>query len=217
MEKTDLLLAASEHPESLSPEDIKRLLSDPETAEIYRMMTVCATALNGQSQTTGEQIDREWERFRQTATARRRPSFFRRSAAATITAAISLAAVAGIAVITTRHFRHSDTAAPATEVQVQTASTQSAQSPVIEEPSEKAGSLTAENKSVVFEDETLRTILDRIARHYGTEIVYRSTETGDLRLYFRWDTSARLEETVEALNNFEKINLSLDNNKITVL
>ena len=39
----------------------------------------------------------------------------------------------------------------------------------------------------------------------------------DLRLYFRWDTSARLEETVEALNNFEKINLSLDNNKITVL
>ena len=48
-----------------------------------------------------------------------------------------LAAVAGIAVITTRHFRHSDTAAPATEVQVQTASTQSAQSPVIEEPSEK--------------------------------------------------------------------------------
>ena len=122
-----------------------------------------------------------------------------------------------IAVITTRHFRHSDTAAPATEVQVQTASTQSAQSPVIEEPSEKAGSLTAENKSVVFEDETLRTILDRIARHYGTEIVYRSTDTGDLRLYFRWDTSARLEETVEALNNFEKINLSLDNNKITVL
>ncbi len=48
MDKTDLLLAASEHPESLSPEDIKRLLSDPETAEIYRMMTVCATALNGQ-------------------------------------------------------------------------------------------------------------------------------------------------------------------------
>lgn len=217
MDKTDLLLAALEHPESLSPEDIKQILSDPETAEIYRTMTECSTALNGQIQPTGEQIDREWERFRQTATARRRPSFFRRSAAATITAAISLAAVAGIAVITTRHFRHSDTAIPATEVQVQTASTRSAQSHVIEESSENAGNLPAENESVVFEDETLRTILDRIARHYGAEVVYRSTEAGNLRLYFRWDTSARLEETVEALNNFEKINISLDNNKITVL
>lgn len=70
--------------------------------------------------------------------------------------------------------------------------------------------------TVEFENETLETILGRIARAEGLEVRFVSEKPKELRLFFVWDTTQPLEETIERLDNFESFDISLNGRTITV-
>ena len=70
--------------------------------------------------------------------------------------------------------------------------------------------------SIKFEDETLESILTRIASVYGLEVRFLSETPKSLRLYFVWDTSQTAEETVASLDNFERFSVILEDSTIII-
>ena len=55
-----------------------------------------------------------------------------------------------------------------------------------------------------------------MAKHYGAEVEFDNDDARSFRLYFTWKPNETLEHEIERLNQFESINIELNNHKITV-
>ncbi len=69
---------------------------------------------------------------------------------------------------------------------------------------------------VMFEDEPLETIMKEVAATYGVEVMLNNEETASLHLYYRLDPSQPINEVVEQLNTFERINIRQDGNILII-
>ncbi|MDE5794448.1 MAG: DUF4974 domain-containing protein, partial [Muribaculaceae bacterium] len=69
---------------------------------------------------------------------------------------------------------------------------------------------------IVFDNEPLKTIVDKIARYYGCKVEFSNESSESLRLYFRWDQENTIEEVVERLNNFEQIHIVIKDKTIKI-
>lgn len=208
MNKTHLILDLIEHPEKYTDREIDEILSDPEAAEIYKVVSRMQDAFYTVPQ---PDIDAEWERFAasQNPLRPRFLMFFTRHAAAilviTLASAVAVAAGFGIRAVVTPSSETKEITdiSPSTpdSVEVQTADV-----------------LTAEDKAdiVIFRENTLSEILRNISDHYSCELVFKAPSSGNLRLYFKWDRNQKLADVIEMLNNFDHINITLDDNTLTV-
>ena len=59
-------------------------------------------------------------------------------------------------------------------------------------------------------------MLTTMAKHYGAEVEFDNDDARAFRLYFTWKPNETLEHEIERLNQFESINIELNNHKITV-
>lgn len=71
-------------------------------------------------------------------------------------------------------------------------------------------------KTILFENKTLRVVLDNVSVAYKVNVRYEETGLADLRLYFNWDTSDDLQEVLALLNSFDHFHLELEGNTIVV-
>lgn len=67
---------------------------------------------------------------------------------------------------------------------------------------------------IVFRKQPLDSILSAVAAYHGAAVDFRDVSKKELYLYYRWDQSLSLDETVAQLNNFERINLTLSDKVI---
>lgn len=217
MSQIDLLLKAIADPEQFTPEQLEALLADPEMRRFYRLLSHTADAA---SEPSAIDVDAEWRRFAADNSAALRHSRFaswRRKfslrAAASVIIVFALAAVsAGIAI--SRHAsptHQTQTDSDITHHSVTAAAVNADQAM----PDTIVGG-TPDAPVLVFENETLDAILARIASEHGAEVVFRSESPRLLRLYFQWHRGQELQRTVELLNGFDQINISLKNDTITV-
>ena len=216
MTKTDLLLKAIAEPEQFAPEQLEAILADPEMRELYQMLSHAADA---SAKPAPSDIDEEWKRFAAANEASLRPKRFsrlrgllyRRTAIAAAVAAISIAAVgAGIAI--SRQTASPNADKPIASVSTTVAATISA----AQEPTDTIVADSKEVATLIFENETLESILTKIAAERGATVVFRSDNPRLLRLYFAWQRTQPLERTVAQLNGFDQINITLRNDTITV-
>lgn len=216
MDNLDRLLDAIEHPGKYPDEELNALLSDHELRRAYRLMAASRSSMIEQSD---PDVDSEWQRFSARHLSQRKPFVLRLIgrrpvAAAAIAALVSLAAVAAGITITKRvNLRDKEVA--------ETVQAYDGASDRVEAIAFGPDSLTAQADSaavsiVTFKDETLVDILAAMGRRYGLEVEFKNPDARRLRLYFNWNPAISLEETVEQLNNFEQINISLRNNKLIV-
>ena len=63
-------------------------------------------------------------------------------------------------------------------------------------------------KSIVYEDAELVTILDDIATFYEVEPVYKKETSKHIRFYFTWDKKQDLDTIIDTFNKFERINIT---------
>ena len=70
--------------------------------------------------------------------------------------------------------------------------------------------------TVEFEDETLETIIGQIASRHSLEARFLSPQSKGIRLYFVWDTTQPVEETIASLDNFERFSVFLQDATIIV-
>lgn len=71
-------------------------------------------------------------------------------------------------------------------------------------------------KTILFENKTLREVLDNMSKAYKVNVRYEEAGLADLRLYFNWDTSEDIHEVLALLNSFDHFHLELEGNTIVV-
>lgn len=68
---------------------------------------------------------------------------------------------------------------------------------------------------VVFENERLEALLMRITSAYGAKMVIAPSKAS-LRVYFKWNPAEPLEDVVDRLNRFERIDVTIDGKIVKV-
>lgn len=206
MDNLDRLLEAVEHPERFSESELQALLSDPEARQLYRL--ICASraeAFTSGSVSDDSEIDRQWEAFR--SARRKRPVFFwfsQRKAAAVVALLIASCSIIMVGVSLSRSSVHDG---------------RKSEQPITEQtiPADEGLRMipTVNDTIIVFEDETLDRILDRIASYYNAKVSLTKPASSEVRLFLKWDSTMELPELIEHLNSFERINLFLKDDTIT--
>lgn len=221
MDKYDKVLDIVEHPEKYSDGEIETLLQDPEIREIYNILCDADSALKedgaesvGAGVADEMEIEREWNRL--DSRRRRAVPWFhvmrRRVAVAGAIVLTSMAAVAlGIGIVNSVKHTAPDAAEKmvarvpvATEVRTDRDSTVR-----IDTVSSKVGTR-------IYENEPLAKILSDISGYYGLSVEVQNEPSTKLRLYYKWDSTKDAKTVVDQLNNFEKINLTLSDDVLSV-
>lgn len=215
MDKYDIVLDLIEHPAKYTPERIAKILSDPEAREIYNLL--CKTDSTLASTDAEMDVIAEWQKFSQ---RHKKPKFqflWSGSRAASIAAIVftSLAAVAiGITVAVKTFEPKPQPIEVVAESSVESPATVS--ETIGKDSTVVIKEVTALNTPIVFEDASLEEILSRVAEVHGVTIEYKGPETAQLHLYYKFDPTIPLKETVEQLNTFEQINIRISGKKIIV-
>ncbi len=224
MDKYDLVLDIIGHPENFSQEQLKELLDDKETREIYNLLCKTGSAVNRECDSPD--ADAEWEAFKEkrltgdggnSAKPARRIKLASwlssRAASTAIVVGLSITSIAAIGIGIKMMSDRQQTAAKETVADVKplapaadggdTIRTAAPQKPAPAEP-------------IVFENATLETIMTAIGEYYGVSVRYANNEAKALRLYFRLDASLPLAEVMEQLNTFDRIDITLKDNTLTI-
>lgn len=218
-DKTDRILEFLEDPGLDDKAMIKEILDDPETAEIYRTISMTADAL---TDTTEPDVDFEWDTFMKTnryvllnhKKGLFRQFYSRKVAVASAIAVASLSLVAaGISIsysVSSRNNRHR------VEADDKIYSSREKTYDAVEDTIKSDVLSLQEAPLVVFKDESLEKILTEMSGYYGVAVMYKNDVVKNLHLYFQWNRSQSLAETLSQLNHFQQIDIILEDNSIIV-
>lgn len=211
MDKYDQILDLIEHPENYTSQEVEDLLANQEMREFYNLLCKTGGALHSSEKID---VDAEWRAFSRKNFKKRfklvRPGSRAASIAALVFAtAAALAIGTGVAVKVI-----SDQNRKSESVKVKAAAEEDLSLPtdtiIVETKGESA------DAPVLFANETLDTVLNTMAEHYGKELRYLDFASGELYLHYKWDPKLALEEVLDQLNTFGQINLCLEGNTIIV-
>ncbi len=69
---------------------------------------------------------------------------------------------------------------------------------------------------VIYDNMPLEEMLPEIAAHYDAKVTFVNEEARQLRFYFVWNPQKGINQVVSDLNQFERLNISIEDNQITV-
>ena len=69
---------------------------------------------------------------------------------------------------------------------------------------------------MMFENSELADIMQSISNAYKKEVVFKNEELKHVHLHFQYNTEDKLEQVLQSLNMFEKINVKLNDDKLEV-
>lgn len=213
MNKTERLFDALERPQSYTAEELESMARDPETRELYEALCWLRGRPYASEPISDRELDEEWQRLAGAPPGRWRN--FRRwltcRKVAVAVAMISLSVLAGGIAIGIKKSSSGD-------VPERVAAGMAAEH-VASEP-ESAACDTVRDvtlpSEIIFRNETLSMILDKLAPHYGLKVVYKSDASRNVQLYFPWTKDVTASELVDMLNTFERIRLVLDGKNLIV-
>ena len=195
-----MLFDMQEHPEKYTDEQIECLLADEEVKDFLRDLAMARMA--GKKTTPKKvDVDKAWKEFANGSYRNRM------KIAASVVGIIFLSGVAFAAVQNGWFkFSTSDKA-----VEDKTATEQIVNSKQLVNDSLKA--MTTESKDsldmkpVVFDNAELGTILTQMADFYHVKVEYVNANTQHVRLFFNWNKTKTLEQNLELLNAFDRIQI----------
>lgn len=210
MDNLDKLLEAIEHPENFSTEELQQLLSDPDTHRLYQML--CATRAQSfifEPETlTEEIIDAQWQRLKR----KRNPLLLHWLADRKVAAVISLVIISCsiVAVGVSMSLRQSEKTTSAPDVAGLLPDDATVN------PAETAETVSLPQDTVIiFEDRTLDDVLKELAPYYGVAVELKYSKSKETRLFLKWESTTSLDDLIEHLNSFDRINLTINENIIT--
>ena len=69
---------------------------------------------------------------------------------------------------------------------------------------------------IIYDNIPLEKMLPEIAAHYDAKVTFVNDEARQLRFHFMWHPQKGIEKVVSDLNQFERLNITLNDNQITV-
>lgn len=221
-EKRLMLFDMQEHPEKYTDEQVEHLLADEEAQEFLRNLAMARMA-GKKAAPKKVDVDKAWKEFSEKHNKAKSISngtnthyHNRMQIAASIIGIIFLSGVALAAVQNGwLKFAVSDKVADNKTTTEQT---------VKQKPSadDSLKAVTAEPKDsldmkpVVFDNAELRTILTQMTDFYHVKVRYDNAETQHVRLFFNWNKTKTLEQNLEILNAFDRIQIEYAEGELVV-
>ena len=221
-EKRLMLFDMQEHPEKYTDEQVERLLADEEAQEFLRDLAMARMA-GKKAAPKKVDVDKTWKEFsekhnkaKSISNGMNTPYRNRMQIAASIIGIIFLSGVALAAVHNGwLKFAVSDKVADnktTTEQNVkQKPSTDDSLKAVTAEPKD-----SLDMKPVVFDNAELGTILTQMADFYHVKVKYYNADTQHVRLFFNWNKTKTLEQNLEILNAFDRIQIEYAEGELVV-
>ncbi len=227
-EKLMMLFDIQEHPERYTDEQIENLLADEEVKDYFKELALARMA-GRKAKPSQVDVDEAWQKFSRqhfpdeaesaSGTAvRKSPHFRRMKIAVSIVGVIFLSGVAWATAIHqgwVKGFSSSEESSHINKVEHTSASTSlSADSVKVTAMEMKKDS--TDLKPVVFDNAELKDVLTLFASFYQVKVEYQNEEAQHVRLFFNWDKQRSLQQNIEILNAFDRINISYENGCLKV-
>ena len=186
-QKKQMFFDMQEHPEKYSDEQIETMMD-----ELNQMPDVGAA----------------WQKFEQNnCQTALRPSRSRWKAAAAV---IGILMVSGIAFAAIHFIRHvadvrGDLRTPIEDTRISNSRQQTAETDT-----------TTTSHPKLYDNVPLGEIFKDLSDYYHVKVVYRNEDAPRLRLYYLWKPEYTLEKVVEMLNNFEWIQIQIENDTLFI-
>ena len=223
-QKWDMLLDLLEHPEKYSETQKDELLGDEEVSELYQQLVETRQSLDfakSKEKMKMPSIDAEWEKLKeekqqkeemsQNAETQQTAKLFslwspmRKVAAVAAVLVVSGITFAAIHLVTRSH-QPSDNSN--TElVASQKDSIQQVSAPQKSNIEEKTDSASLAQLPLVYENAELQNILTPIAGHFHLQVTYQNESARHIRLFLQLEKNMSLDDIIELLNHFEKVNI----------
>ena len=234
-QKWDMLLDLLEHPEKYSETQKDELLGDEEVDELYQQLVETRQSLDfakSKEKMKMPSIDAEWEKLKyemklkekqqkddmkqkeemsqnaetqQTAKSFPLWSPMRKVAAVAAVLVVSGITFAAIHLVTRSH-QPSDK--NNTElVASQKDSIQQVSAPQKSNIEEKTDSASLAQLPLVYENAELQNILTPIAGHFHLQVTYQNESARHIRLFLQLEKNMSLDDIIELMNHFEKVNI----------
>ena len=246
MDKFEKILDIIDHQEKYSDEEIREILQDEEYRKLYQTMVEVDSALLQQNLNTqasishspddalssnsslgnsSPNIDEDWEKFRQEHQLQEEathpivqeeshPITSWRKLAASIAGFVLISGIA-FAAIHTYIKRSQETTQVTADTHPEVIKSDSAKQVAAKDslthpkPEKPAIHKTFEN--VAFEQ-----MISEIASYYDLQVKFENNEDKTLRLYYEWNSHSSIEDIVKELNQFENVNIELQQNELIV-
>ena len=234
-QKWDLLLDLLEHPEKYSEIQKDELLGDEEVNELYQQLIETRQSLDfakSKEKMKMPSIDAEWEKLKdemklkekQLKEEKQQKEEMSQNAETLQTAKLfplwspmrKVAAVAAVLVVSgitfaaihlvTRSHQASDK--HNTElVASRKDSIQQVSAPQKSNIEEKTDSASLAQLPLVYENAELQNILTPIAGHFHLQVTYQNESARHIRLFLQLEKNMSLDDIIELMNHFEKVNI----------
>lgn len=223
-QKWDLLLDLLEHPEKYSETQKDELLGDEEVNELYQQLVETRQSLDfakSKEKMKMPSIDAEWEKLKdemklkeemsqnaetlQTAKLFPLWSPMRKVAAVAAVLVVSGITFAAIHLVTRSHQasdKHNTELVASRKDSIQQVS-----APQKSNIEEKADSASLAQLPLVYENAELQNILTPIAGHFHLQVTYQNESARHIRLFLQLEKNMSLDDIIELMNHFEKVNI----------
>lgn len=223
-QKWDMLLDLLEHPEKYSETQKDELLGDEEVNELYQQLVETRQSLDfakSKEKMKMPSIDAEWEKLKeekqqkeemsQNAETQQTAKLFslwspmRKVAAVAAVLVVSGITFAAIHLVTRSHqpSDNSNTELVASRKD----SIQQVSAPQKSNIEEKTDSASLAQLPLVYENAELQNILTPIAGHFHLQVTYQNESARHIRLFLQLEKNMSLDDIIELLNHFEKVNI----------
>lgn len=214
MDKFEKILDIIDHQEKYSDEEIREILQDEECRKLYQTMVEVDSALESPSPIIN--VDEEWEKFSQKHQLQEvsHPITSWHKLAASIAGFVLISGIA-FAAIHTYIKRSQETTQVTADTHPEVIKSDSAKQVAAKDslthpkPEKPAIHKTFEN--VAFEQ-----MISEIASYYDLQVKFENNEDKTLRLYYEWNSHSSIEKIVKELNQFENVNIELQQNELIV-
>ena len=214
MDKFEKILDIIDHQEKYSDEEIREILQDEECRKLYQTMVEVDSALESPSPIIN--VDEEWEKFSQKHQLQEvsHPITSWRKLAASTAGFVLISGIAFAAIHTyikrsqepTQVTADTHPEAIKSDSVKQVAGKDSLTHPKPEKP--------AIHKT--FENVAFEQMISEIASYYDLQVKFENNEDKTLRLYYEWNSHSSIENIVKELNQFENVNIELQQNELIV-
>lgn len=223
-QKWDMLLDLLEHPEKYSETQKDELLGDEEVNELYQQLVETRQSLDfakSKEKMKMPSIDAEWEKLKeekqqkeemsQNAETQQTAKLFplwspmRKVAAVAAVLVVSGITFAAIHLVTRSHQasdKHNTELVASRKDSIQQVS-----APQKSNIEEKTDSASLAQLPLVYENAELQNILTPIAGHFHLQVTYQNESARHIRLFLQLEKNMSLDDIIELMNHFEKVNI----------
>ncbi len=199
-EKRLMLFDMQEHPEKYTDEQMEHLLADEEVKEFLRDLAMARMA--GKKATPKKvDVDKAWKEF-SNGSYRNRMKIAASIVGIIFLSGVALAAVQNGWLNFSTSDKVVDNKAMAEQIVPSNTLANDSLKAMTVEPTD-----SLDMKPVVFDNAELGTILMQMADFYHVKVKYINANTQHVRLFFNWNKTKTLEQNLELLNAFDRIQI----------